>query len=51
MSQVDSVYTEKTCSSHMYDTSISNQHMLSNQIHMKSVVLIVAIQTLNSTFA
>ena len=30
MSQADSVYTEKTCLSDMYDTSICNQHLLTN---------------------
>ena len=50
MSQIDSVCTAKTCWNHLYDTSICNQHMLSNWIHMKSVVLIVTILSLNSTF-
>ena len=50
MSQVKSVCAEKTCLSNMYDTSVCNQHMLSNWIHIKSVVVIVAIPSLNSTF-
>ena len=47
MSQVDSVFTEKTCLSHMYNSSVWNQHILSNWIHIKPVVLIVAILSLN----
>ena len=50
MSQADSFCVEKTCLSHMYDTSVCNQHMLSNQTQTKPVVLIVAILSLNSTF-
>ena len=50
MSQADSVCAEKTCVSHMYDTSVCNQHMLSNWIQIKLVVLIVAILSLNSAF-
>ena len=30
MSQVDSVCADKTCLSHMYNTSLSNQHMSNN---------------------
>ena len=30
MKDVDSICTEKTCLSHMYDTSVCNNHMLSN---------------------
>ena len=30
MSQVDSVCADKTCLNHMYNTSVSNQHMLNN---------------------
>ena len=41
MSQVDSVCTEKTCLSHMYDTSVCDKHTLSSSIHIRSVVLIV----------
>ena len=40
MRQVDIVCTEKTCLSHMYDTSACNQHVLSNQIRTKAVVFI-----------
>ena len=43
MSQVDSVYTEKTCLSHMLDNSVCDKHTLCSYIHIKSVVLIVAI--------
>ena len=50
MSQVDSACTKKTCLSYMYNTSVCNQHLLNNQAHIKSVVLIVAILDLNSTF-
>ena len=50
MSQIDIVCTEKTCLSHMYDTNVCNQHILSNYIHIKLVVLIVEILCLNSTF-
>ena len=50
MSQVDSVCTEKTCVSHMYNTSVCHQNILRNLTHIKSVVLIVAILSLNSTF-
>ena len=30
MSQIDSVCAEKTCLSHMYDTSVCDKHMLSS---------------------
>ena len=43
MSQFDSVCTEKTCLSHMFDTSVGAKHALNSSIHIKSVVLIVAI--------
>ena len=43
-----SVCAEKSCLSHMYNTSVCNQ--LDNQIQIKSVVLIVAILNLNSAF-
>ena len=43
MSQVVNVCAEKTCLSHMYDTSACDKHTLSSKIHIKSVVLIVAI--------
>ena len=43
MRQVDSVCAEKTCLSYMCDTSICNQHM-------KSVVLLVTMLSLISTF-
>ena len=50
MSQVDSFYDDKTCLSRMYHISISDQYMSTNLIHTKSVVLIVTILSLNSTF-
>ena len=50
MSQVEGFCTEKTCLSHMYDTSVCGQHMLNNQIHIKLVVLMVAILSLNCNF-
>ena len=46
MSQVDSVFTEKTCLSRIHDTSIYVGQVDTN----KSVVLIVPILNLNSTF-
>ena len=46
MSQVDSVCTEKTCLSHIYDAGIYVEQLDRN----KSVVLILAILSLNSTF-
>ena len=30
MSQFDSVYTEKTCLSHMFDTSVGDKHTLNS---------------------
>ena len=50
MSQVEGFCTEKTCLSPMYDTSVCGQHMLNNQIHIKLVVLMVAILSLNYNF-
>ena len=46
MNQVDSVCTQKTCLSHIYDTSVYVEQLDKN----KSVVLIVAIVILNSPF-
>ena len=43
MSQVDNVCAEKTYLSHMYNTSAFDKHTLSSKIHIKSVILIVAI--------
>ena len=43
MSQFDSVCTKKTCLSHMFDISVGAKHTLNSSIHIKSVVLIVAI--------
>ena len=49
MSQENNLCAEETCSSDMYDTTVCNQLMLRNWIHIKSVFLIVAILSLNST--
>ena len=46
MSQVDNVCAEKICLSHIYNTSIYVEQLDTN----KSVVLIVAILSLNPTF-
>ena len=43
MSQVDCVCGEKICLSHIYNTSACDKHTLSSKIHIKSVVLLVAI--------
>ena len=50
MRQVASICAEKTYLSHMHDTSVCNQYMLSNYIQIKSAVLIVAILSLSFNF-
>ena len=50
MSHVECACAEKMCLSHIYNTSVCNQCMSSSYIQIKSVVLIVAILSLNSTF-
>ena len=50
MSQVDSVCAQKTYLSHIYDTSVCNQHMLSEYTQIEKVVLVVVFLSLNSNF-